>query len=154
MAVIAGRNVGTNDLVVMGAGAVMFIDSFLPWWGFNIKGVGGGSVSGWHFFWTWLSILLVIAVAGVAAARIFAGRSMPAVAGGAVSTNFITAAVSLLVVVILLIRWLTYPSAAGIDAGARIGTYIGLVVAIVQTVFGYLSIVSAGEKLPWQQRTA
>ena len=32
MAVIGGRNVGTNDLVIMGAGVLMFIDSFLPWW--------------------------------------------------------------------------------------------------------------------------
>src|ERR1700712_699420 len=108
MAVIAGRNVGTNDLVVMGAGVVMFIDSFLPWWGFNVKGFGGGSVSGWHFFLAWLSILLGIAVVGVAAARIFGGRSLPPIAGGAVSTTFITAAVSSLVFIILVIRWLTY----------------------------------------------
>ena len=56
-----------------------------------------------------------------------------------------------MVVIILLIRWLTYPSAAARNhAGAQIGTYIGLIVAIVQTVFGYLNIVAAGEKLPWQ----
>ena len=41
MAVIGGRNVGNNDLVVMGAGALMFIDSFLPWYGVSIKGFGG-----------------------------------------------------------------------------------------------------------------
>ena len=34
----------------------------------------------------------------------------------------------------------------------KFGTYIGLIVAIVQTVFGYLSIVPAGERLPWQNR--
>jgi hypothetical protein len=156
MAVIGGRNVGTNDLVVMGAGVLMFIDSFLPWYGVSVKGFGGGSVSGWHFFWTWLSVLLVIAVAGSVAARVFANRTLPAVAGG-FSWGFITAAVSALVVLIILIRWVTYPSApsgSGVDAGARIGTYLGLIIALVQAVFGYLSLMTAGEKMPWQKRTA
>ena len=51
---------------------------------------------------------------------------------------------------------MTYPSASGIgfSAGAKFGTYLGLILAIVQTVFGYLSIVAAGERLPWQKRTA
>jgi hypothetical protein len=158
MAVIGGRNVGNNDLVIMGAGVLMFIDSFLPWYGVSVKGFGGGTLSGWHFFWNWLSIILVIAIAGAVAARVFANRALPPVAGGNYSWNLIQAALGVLIVVILLIRWLTYPSApahSGVDAGARIGTYIGLIIAIVQTVFSYLNVVASGERLPWQQqRTA
>jgi hypothetical protein len=158
MAVIGGRNVGNNDLAIMGAGLLMFIDSFLPWWGVSYHGIGvSGTLSGWHFFWNWLSIILVVAIAGVTAARVFANRTLPPVAGGNYSWNLIQAALGVVIVVILLIRWLTYPSApahSGIDAGARIGTYIGLIIAIVQTVFSYLNLVASGEKLPWQQRTA
>ncbi len=149
MAVIGGRNVGTNDLVVMGTGVLIFIDSFLPWWG--AKHTGLADTSGWNAgFGAWFSILLLIAVAGVTAARVFGGRSMPAVAGGAVSWTFITAAVSALAAIIILLRWLTFPSVFG-AAETKFGTYLGLIIAIVQAVFGYLSIMSAGEKLPWQK---
>jgi hypothetical protein len=156
MAVIGGRNVGTNDLVVMGAGALMFIDSFLPWYGVSIHGFGSATVSGWNAgFGAWFSILLVIAVAVVAAVRVFGGRSMPAVGNGSVSWNLITAGVSALAFIIMLIRWLTFPSGGhGVDAGGRFGIYIGLIIAIVQTVYGYLSITAAGEKMPWQNRPA
>ncbi len=158
MAVIGGRNVGNNDLVVMGAGALMFIDSFLPWYGVSFSGGGftGGSasVSAWHFFGAWFPMLLVLAVAGWTAARVFAGRTLPSIANGAVSWNFVAAAVSAVAALIILIRWVSYPSASGVgfSAGAKFGTYLGLALAIVQAVFGVLTITAAGEKFPWQKR--
>jgi hypothetical protein len=155
MAVIGGRNVGNNDLVVMGAGVLILIDSFLPWYGASFGGFSA-TVSGWNAgFGAWFSILLVIAVAGVTAARVFAGRSLPSVGGGAVSWTFLTAAVSAVAFIIMLLRWVTFPSGShGVSAGGKFGIYIGLIIAIVQTVYGYLSITQAGEKLPWQNRTA
>jgi hypothetical protein len=150
MAVIAGRNVGNNDLAVMGAGGLMFIDSFLPWFGVDFKGFGSATASGWNSgFTAWFSIILVIAVAGVTAARVFGGRAMPAINGGSVSWTFITAAVSVLAVLLILLRWVTLPS----YTGAKFGLFIGLILAAVQAVFGYLSIVAAGERLPWQKST-
>jgi hypothetical protein len=161
MAVIGGRNVGTNDLAIMISGVVMFIVSFLPWYGVSFHGVAGisggsASVSGWHFVGAWFPVLLVIAVAGFVAARVFGNVALPSIANGAVGWGFVTAAVSLIAAIIILLRWLTYPSAGvtGFSAGAKFGTYLGLIVAIVQTVFGYLNIVHAGERLPWQKRTA
>ncbi len=160
MAVIGGRNVGNNDLAVMGAGALMFINSFLPWYGVTFHGAAGfaggsASVSAWHFVGAWFPMLLVVAVGGVTAARVFGGRALPTVANGAVGWGFITAAVSLIAAIIILLRWVTYPSASGpgFSAGAKFGTYVGLILAIVQTVFGYLNLVTAGEKLPWQNRS-
>jgi hypothetical protein len=154
MAAIGGRNVGTNDLVVMGTGVLMFIVSFFPWYGASFAGFSS-TVSGWSAgFGAWFSILLVIAVSGVTAARVFGGRAMPAVGGG-VSWAFITAAVSALAFIIILLRWITFPSGShGVSAGGRFGIYIGLVLALVQAVYGYLSITAAGEKLPWQKSTA
>ncbi len=152
MAVIGRRNVGNNDLAVMGAGALMFIDSFLPWYGTKFLGFRDVTVSGWSAgFGSWFSIILVLAVAGVAAARVFGGRTMPAVANGAVTWGFITAAVSALAALIILVRWLTFNTYHGL-AGAKFGLFVGLVIAIVQAVFGYLNLVTAGEKLPWQNR--
>jgi hypothetical protein len=150
MAVIAGRNVGTNDLVVMGAGVLIFIDSFLAWQGITIKGLTDITRNAWGAgFGAWFAMLIVVAVAGVTAARVFAGRSMPAVNNGAVSWTFITAAASALAAIIILLRWVTFQQ----YTGAKFGLFVGLILAIVQAVFGYLSIVHAGEKLPWQKRT-
>jgi hypothetical protein len=156
MAVIAGRNVGTNDLVVVGAGVLMFVDSLLPWFGASYQG-HSSNTSAWNAgFGAWFSVLLVIAVAAVAASRVFGGRTFPPIAGGSVSMNFLTAAVSVLAVIIILLRWVTYPDAPnipGFSAGAKFGTYLGLIIAAVQAVFGYLGVVAAGERLPWAKRT-
>ena len=113
-------------------------------------------MSGWSAgFGAWFSIILVIAVAGLTAARVFAGRTMPTVANGEFSWTFITAAVSALARSSSCIRWLTYPQRRPrASPGAQFGTYIGLVIAIVQTVFGYLNLNAAGEKLPWQKHAA
>ena len=154
MAVIAGRNVGTNDLVVIGAGVLMFVDSLLPWYGASYQGHSSNTGAWSAGFGAWFSVLLVIAVAGVAAARVFGGRSFPPIAGGVVSWNFLAAAVSVLALIIILLRWVTYPSAPnypGFSAGAKFGTYLALIIAAVQAVFGYLSVVAAGERLPWQK---
>ena len=82
MAVIGGRNVGNNDLAVMGAGALMFIDSFLPWYGVSAitRESAAASVSGWHFFWTWLSIILVLRSQARRLPGCSRGRTLPPVA--------------------------------------------------------------------------
>jgi hypothetical protein len=154
MAVIGGRNVGTNDLVVMGVGVLAFIDSFLPWWGVDFKGLGGGSVSAWHFVGAWFPVVLMMAVAMLVVGKVFNGRSMGQIGTSPVSWNLVSVAVAAIAAIIILLRWVTYPGghSGGFDAGARFGTYIGLILAIVQTVFAYLSLVASGERLPWQQR--
>jgi hypothetical protein len=146
MAVIAHRNVGTNDLVVMGTGALMFVDSFFP-----LFGVGPFSDNSWNGgFLGIMPLLLMLAVGGVTAVRVFGGRAMPTVGGGSLTWTFLTAAASVLAAVLVLLRWVTIPQ----FTTAKIGLYLALIIAIVQGVFGYLSIVAAGEKLPWQNRTA
>ena len=145
MAVIGGRNVGTNDLVVISAGIVMFIVSFFP-----LYGIGPYHDNTWNGgFFSLVALLLVLAVAGIAAARVFGGKTLPPVSGGTVSWTFIATAASLVAVLFLLLRWVTVPQ----YTSAKIGLYLGLIVAIVQTAFGYLSILKAGERLPWQKRT-
>ena len=120
MAVIGGRNVGTNDLAIMISGVVMFIVSFLPWYGVSFHGVARRSAqcSAGH------SGRLVLGAAGdrgrrvCRGQRVFGSRSLPPVGNGAVSWGFILPAVSLLAAIIILLRWLTYPS-AGITDSAR-----------------------------------
>jgi hypothetical protein len=143
MADIAGRNVGTNDLVVMGAGVLMFVDSFFP-----LFGIGPYHDNSWNGGFTAIvPLLLMLAVAGLAASRVFRNVTLPPVANGAVSWTFIGASASALAFLFVLLRWVTIPQ----YTSAKVGLYIALIIAVVQTVFGYLSIVAVGEKLPWQK---
>ena len=100
----------------MGAGVLMFIDSFLPWFGISHQGLRqlerqrlGRRLPGSR------STLLVIAVAGIAAARIFAGAQLPAIGSGAVTWSFILGSASVVAALFVLLRWVTLPSTRSQD---------------------------------------
>src|SRR5947209_18653205 len=116
---------GRTERVLAIVGLLAFIDSFLPWYSVSIKGslaalggAGGASGNAWDVgFWAWFPMLLLLAI-GVLVALPAVGQNV-SVRGGYAAFG----AVALLVTLIVLIRWLTYPSvpaedAAFIDAGA------------------------------------
>ncbi len=145
---------GRTERVLAIVGLLAFINSFLPWYSVSVKGSlaalgGAGSASGnaWDIgFWAWFPMLLLLAVGVLVALPAF-GQNV-SVRGGYAAFG----AVALLVTIIVLIRWLTYPSvpaedAAFIDAGADFGTYIGLILGVVATAFAYLGFTAAGGTL-------
>jgi hypothetical protein len=145
---------GRTERVLAVVGLLAFIDSFLPWYSASVRGslaglagVGSASDNAWDVgFGGWFPMLLLLAVGVLVALPAF-GRAVTVRGGYA-----LFAAVSLLATIIILIRWLTYPSvpaeaAAYIDAGADFGTYIALILGIVATVFGYLGFTAAGGTL-------
>ncbi len=143
---------GRNERVLAIIGLLAFIDSFLPWYSASVKGslaglagVGGSaSDNAWSVgVGGWFPLLLLVAVGALIALPAF-GKSV-AVRGGYAAFG----SVALLATIIILIRWLTYPSVpaeakAFIDAGADFGTYIGLILGIAATVFSYLGFTAAG----------
>jgi hypothetical protein len=144
---------GRTERVLAIVGLLAFIDSFLDWYSATFKGVtlagsaiGGYSVSGnaWSVgFWAWFPMLLLLAVGVVVALPAFGQRI--AVRGGYAALGSAT----LLATIIVLIRWLTYPSVSDVygSAGASFGTYIGLVLGVVATAFAYLGFTAAGGTL-------
>ncbi len=155
MAQIGGRNVATNDIGVIASGAVMFIVSFLPWYSVSIAFFGRSSSAhrnGWGLgFNSWFPVLLVVVVAGLLAARIFANFTIPDI--GPVSWLWALPGVSALATLLLIIRWLRFPDVpSGVDAGPSVGFYLALVAAIVQTVFGVLAALAAGAPIPGRGR--
>lgn len=138
---------GRTERILGIVGLLAFIDSFLPWYtvtGVSVLGqtYGGGSISGWTVgFAAWFPCLLLLAL-GVLAVLPAAGTTVPVRGGYATVT-----AVALLATIIILIRWLTYPSYPGVSAGAGFGTYVGLVLGIVATAFGYLAFTASGGSL-------
>jgi hypothetical protein len=145
---------GRTERVLAIVGLLAFIDSFLPWYSVSIKGslaalggAGGASGNAWDVgFWAWFPMLLLLAIGVLVALPAF-GQNV-SVRGGYAAF----AAAALLATIIVLIRWLTYPSvpaedAAFIDAGADFGTYVGLILGVVATAFGYLGFTAAGGTL-------
>ncbi|OAA18811.1 hypothetical protein UG55_109914 [Frankia sp. EI5c] len=146
MVQIGGRSVATNDVGVIGAGAVAFIFSFLPWFSVKAKIFGSSysdSVGAWNtdlsgYLWGWLAILLLLAVAGLTAALTFANLRLPTLP---VPLPVVTVAASGLAVLLIIIRWIAYPSIpSSYDGGASFGLFITLIAAIAQTVFGVLNL--------------
>ena len=119
MAVIGGRNVGNNDLVIMGSGVLMIIVSFLPWYGASFAGFGSTVERMEHRLRR-----LVLDLAGDRRRGCHGSEGLrwPVHAGclgnGAVGWGFITAAVSALAFIIMLLRWVTFPSGShGVQRG-------------------------------------
>jgi hypothetical protein len=134
---IAGKEVSTPDLALLITGVVAFIASFLPWYRVSHF----GSANAWDVgFAAWFGCLLLLAVGGLTAARIFSGFALPKVevAGPAL----ILLAVSVLGTVLILLRWLTE------TAFHSFGFWIALIAGIVQIFFLFQAFQASGEKLP------
>lgn len=149
--------VTTLDWVVIGAGVLAYVASFLPWYGASISvfGVGGSaSVNAWNAgFGAWFSVLLVVA-SGVTLVSMMAARlRLP------VSRSLITLGLSALAVVTILLRWVTYPDASrgsgdladiSVDSlvtassGAGSGLYLGLIAALAAVVASLLAFRAEG----------
>jgi len=141
---------GRTERVLAIVGLLAFINTFLPWWSVSAKGslgtISGASASGnaWDIgFWAWFPMFLLLALGILVVLPAF-GRSV-VIRGGYAAFG----AVALLAAIIVLILWLTYspvPSelSAYVNQNASFGTYLGLVLAIVATVFSYLAFTAAG----------
>jgi hypothetical protein len=148
---------GLNDRILAVVGLLAFIDSFLPWYSVSVKaaavdGFSGAAYSGSTNAWSsgfaaWFSLLLLLAIGIVVALPAFEQKiNLP---GGFALIGIL----ALVATVLILLRWLTYPSVptdgldVGVSAGAGFGTYIGLVLGIVGVVFAYLSFTASGGSL-------
>lgn len=138
--------VSRNDKGLIGAGIVVFIASFLPYWGVS-AGPFTSSTNAWTGYATFGLLLLFIA-AGIAAARVFGGASLPKLPLGA---NLIVAGLAAIGTLLVILRGFTYPHAhfEGASWGVKWGGYVLMIVAIVETVFAVMNFRSSGEKLAW-----
>lgn len=107
--------------VLIACGGIAFIDTFLPWASVSAF---GASISGnaWNVgFWAWFPMLLLLAL-GVAA-------FLPGIGVSSIPhLHLIALGVSALALLIVLIRWATYPAFVGAGAGLIIGLLLALAV--------------------------
>jgi hypothetical protein len=137
----------------MAAGAAALVFSFLPFWGFSYsaKTLGGlsASISAWHGA-VLLGLLMIIAAAGIVAARVFGGVTLPTLPVG---WHVIVAALGGLGSLIVILRGLTYPHASlpGGSYGMKWGGYLLFLAGVVETVFAVMALRASGESLSFDR---
>jgi hypothetical protein len=127
----------------IGAGALTFIASFLPWYSVSYEGGGlsldiGISANAWEFALSLLAVLMLIA-AGVLVLLPHLGTQVPNLA-------IIWLALAGLAFVFILIRWLTFPGdegVPGVSAGAGFGLFVGLILALASGAGAFLTFRSS-----------
>lgn len=141
------NRLSTLDRVIAGSAVVAFIAAFLPWYGVSV-GPYSASVSGWSAgFTAWAGSLLLVA-AGVLLVLRRSGVSMPSNVGPAL----LVAGVAALGLLLVIIRWVTFPSyqvsGVGYDVGARFGIYLALIAGIAEVAAAVMQVRASGEKMP------
>ena len=141
-----GIKLGRTELILVLAGLLALISSFLHWFQASVSaGVLGtyyaGSTNGWSSgILAWGAVLLLVAVGVMALLPSFdVAQNLQ----GRYRLFTILAAIAL---VLIIIRWATYPSASANDSGAQlsegagVGTFLGLIAALAATGFSYLAL--------------
>ena len=121
--------------LVLGAGVLLLIDSFLHWQEVSVAGLSAGR-SAWHGFWGILLGLMVIAVLLWVGARAF-GVAIP----GTLPEGLVTLALGALILLFAIIKALS-------DNFVHWPAYIGIVLAGVLAYGTWLVFQDSGEALP------
>jgi hypothetical protein len=155
------------DWVVVSAGVLAYISSFLPWYSsrvsvslFRFERSAHVNVNAWNAgFGAWFSVLLLVVAGGVVLANAMGAR-LP------VARPLITLGLSALAVVTILLRWATFSDTVGgqgelgnIDvggfltasSGAGFGLYLGLIAAVAAAVASLLMVRAASSNVDQPQ---
>ena len=113
-------------------GLLALIDSFLPWYTVSFAGVGLASANAWDLNYAWVPILLLLGLGVTVIAPAFNTGTRRTIGPALI------AVVGTIAAVIIAIRWATYPTGSdlGVSAGAGVGTYLALALALIVTGFG------------------
>ena len=144
------RSLPRWDQGLLGAGVLVFIFSFFPYYGASYRG-DSTSVTAWHG-WAFVALLFLLAAVIIAAVQIFSTSSMPEMP---ISYNVVVTALAAIGFVILVIRSFTLDSGnfLGVDYGLRWGAWLLMIAALAEVAFAYLRFRESGEALPWQNRS-
>jgi hypothetical protein len=130
----------TSRKLILGAGALLFVDSFFAWQKVEVKIAGVTAVSAkanaWHGFWGVLLCLMTIVLVAWVAARAF-GVALPA----NVPDGLAILALGVLIFVFAVLKNLADDYAAR----ARV---VGIILAAVIAVGSWLAFQESGETLP------
>jgi len=145
----------TNDLGYLVAGLIALIATFLPWYSESVDfnfgedlGIPGTSESqsaiGWETGAGVLAALLILIGLAYVAAKAF-GVKLPKLP---FPPSLIAVVVAALAMIIVLIRWLSFPSESNefFDRGASFGVIVCFIALVAMTAFAVLSMLAEMKK--------
>lgn len=126
-----------DDRVAIGSGVLVFIASFLPWYGATFLGESS-SVTAWHGLAAFGLVLLLLGLAALVA-DIYAKDSLPELPAPA-TYPILAAALASLGALFVIIKSFDLPSgsAPGVSVGLRWGGWLLIIFVIVQAVISVL----------------
>ena len=139
-----------GDKIIAGSGIALFIFSFLPWYKVEVMGISGGSVSGWHYFFTGIvpTLLGLVLLAWVVATKV-AEIDLPELP---VPQGLLLLGLGALAAVLVVLRLLL---GAGEGAGITndyvkraFGLFLSTIAAIGLGVGGFFKFQDDGGQLP------
>lgn len=140
----------TLDRVIAGGALLALISLFLPWYGLSVGGVSL-SVDGWSSgFAAWAGGTLLTAAGVLVVLR----RSGVHLTGGRVPPSLLVASVAALGLLLVVIRWVSFPTYHGAtgysyDVGARYGVYLAVIGGIVAVTAAVMALRTSGERTLW-----
>jgi hypothetical protein len=152
VAVIAGRNIRTPDLILSGAGLLMLIDSLLPWYGYDANGWHPTFIAYQAGFLAFFPLLIVVLIAGSVATRAWSGTGLTRVGSGELTWNLVFLIGDAVAFLFIVLRWATLPNLEGASVGAKFGLYLGLIIVLAQAAGAFLAMAAAGDPLPARLR--
>jgi hypothetical protein len=151
---IGGRTYSNGELAIGGGLILALINYFIPWWwsssysysGSSIAGIGASSssagIGGFGYWEGVIGFIVLLVLIALFAVRMFAPKVIPALP----VQDFMIYAVGGVVLLLTAVALLTYGggvSGSGLgysySSGISIGFFIGLIMAVVIAVGGYLS---------------
>jgi hypothetical protein len=124
--------------LVLGAGVLLFIDTFLQWQQVSFGPISAGR-NAWHGFWGVLMCLMVIALLLWTVARVF-DVALP----GNVPDGLVTLALGVLIPLFALLKAIT-------DDAVHWPAWVGVILGAVVAYGAWLVFSESGEKLPSMQ---
>jgi hypothetical protein len=124
--------------LVLGAGVLLFIDTFLQWQQVSFGPISAGR-NAWHGFWGVLMCLMVIALLLWTVARVF-GVALP----GNEPDGLVTLALGVLIPLFALLKAIT-------DDAVHWPAWVGVILGAVVAYGAWLVFSESGEKLPSMQ---
>jgi len=145
------NKLGRTEQVLSGAGILLFIASFFPWYSYSFGAFNGGSysASAWSYpsgFMDWFPMLLLLGYGIVLALPAFGVAVNAPVLATPANRAFIGLVLSAFAVLLFAIQGLTYPSFDGVG-GPSWGYFVGLIVALAAGAQSYRGFTQAGGSL-------
>lgn len=139
------NKLSTPDKVI-GASAILFLIAlFMPWYGFDVEGVGSYSEQGWDYF---LTGIIPFILAAVMAAQIaisnFTTTSLPK---PPIPWSQIHLIAGVLAAVLVVLRLLITADRFDIDLDRKYGLWIAVIAALALAVGGFLKNQESEEAL-------